>query len=65
MCFSFCIFFLVSVHVGITSSAVELKLYALTARIRNSQSSRKEKKYNSMVLTAKTKFYTIDLVIDN
>lgn len=40
LCFSY----LVSVRVRIVSSVVELKLYMLTARIKNSQSSGKKKK---------------------
>ena len=55
---------LVGVPVGITSSAVELNIYAITTEIKKYKSSIKEKKmFDNTVLLAKTKLNTIKILI--
>ena len=55
---------LVSFPVGITSSAVELKISAITAGIKKYKSIiRKKKKHGKIVLLRKTKLDTIEVLI--
>ena len=57
LCFNFCICFIILfVPVGITSSAVEIKICAITAEIKNYQSiinKEKKKKHEKIVLLGK------------
>ena len=58
--------FLVSIPIGITSFAVELEIYAITAGIKKYKSiikKRKNKKHVKMVVLAKTKLNTIEFLI--
>ena len=56
---------LVGIPVGITSSAIELKICALTAEIKKYRSiiKKKWKKHNKMVLLAKSKLNSIEVLI--
>ena len=57
---------LVGIPIGITSCALRLKIFAITAGIKNYKSiikKKKRKKYNKMVLLAKTKLNSIEILI--
>ena len=57
---------LVGIPIGITSCALRLKICAITAGIKNYKSiikKKKRKKYNKMVLLAKTKLNSIEVLI--
>ena len=55
---------LVCVPVGITSSAVEIKIFAITAAIKKYKSIiKKKKKHDKIVLPGKTKLDTIEVLI--
>ena len=57
---------LVGIPIGITSCALRLKICAVTAGIKNYKSiikKKKRKKYNKMVLLAKTKLNSIEVLI--
>ena len=56
---------LVGIIVGITSSAVAIKICAITARIKkyNSILQKKKKKHDKIALSAKTKLKTIEVLI--
>ena len=56
---------LIGVFVGIASSAVESKVCAITAEIRmyNSIIKKKKKKHDKMVLLAKTKLNTSEVLV--
>ena len=56
---------LVSVPVGITSSPVKLKIYAITTGIKKYKSiiKKKKKKHNEIVLLGKSKLNTIEDLI--
>ena len=64
MCFNFCIS-LVGVPVGIASSAVGLKICAITAGIKKYKSiiKKNRKKHDKIVLLGKTKLDTIEALI--
>ena len=57
--------FLVGIPIGITSSAIGLKIYAITTGIKkhNSIIKKKEKKNDKIVLLAKSKLNRIEVVI--
>ena len=57
---------LVGIPIGITSCALRLKICAITAGIKNYKSiikKKKRKKYNKMVLLARTKLNSIEILI--
>ena len=57
---------LVGIPIGITSCALRLKICAITAGIKNYKSiikKKKRKKYNKMVLLARTKLNYIEILI--
>ena len=56
---------LIGIFVGIASSAVESKVCAITAEIRmyNSIIKKKKKKHDKMVLLAKTKLNTTEVLV--
>ena len=56
---------LVVVPVGITSSAVGIKMYAITAGIKNYKSviEKKKRKHDEIVLLGKAKLNTIEVLI--
>ena len=54
---------LVCVPVGITSSAVGIKICAITAGIKNFKSIIKKKKEDEIVLLGKTKLNTIEVLV--
>ena len=58
---------LVVVPVGITSSAVAIKMYATTAGIKKYKSiiKKKKKKHDEIVLPGKAKLNTIEVLISN
>ena len=57
---------LVCVSVGIASSAVGLKICAMTAGIKKHKSiTQKKEKYDKIVLLGKTKLDTIEMLISN
>ena len=58
---------LVVVPVGITSSAVGIKMYATTAGIKKYKSiiKKKKKKHDEIVLPGKAKLNTIEVLISN
>ena len=64
MCFSFC-FFLIGIPADITNSAAELKNCAITTVIKKYKSiiKKKKNKHNKMVLLAKTKFNSEEVLI--
>ena len=57
--------FLLSIPIGIASSAIGLKICAITARIKqyNSIIKKKKKKHGKVVLLAKSKLYSIEVLI--
>ena len=65
LCFNFWIASLVCVSVGITSSAVEINICAITAGIKKHKSiiKKNKKKHDKIVLLAKDKLNTIDVLI--
>ena len=66
MCFDVCIFAsLVVVHIGITSSTLWLKIWAITGGIKKYKQiiKKKKKKHNKIVLLAKTKLNTLEALI--
>ena len=56
---------LVCVPIGIASSAVGLKIFAVTAEIKKYKSiiKKKKKKYEEIVLLGKTKLNTLEILI--
>ena len=65
-CISISIFaFLFDIAIGITSSAIGLKICAITARIKNCKSiiKKKKKKHDQIVLLAKSKLNSIEVLI--
>ena len=57
---------LVGIPIGITSCALRLKICVITAGIKNYKSiikKKKRKKYNKMVLLARTKLNSIEILI--
>ena len=58
---------LVCVAVGITSSAVGIKIYAITAGIKKYKSviEKKKKKHDKIVLLGKAKLNTIEVLTSN
>ena len=56
---------LVVVPIGITSSAVGIKMYAITAGIKNYKSviEKKKRKHDEIVLPGKAKLNTIEVLI--
>ena len=58
---------LVCVAVGITSSAVGIKIYAITAGIKKYKSviKKKKKKHDKIVLLGKAKLNTIEVLTSN
>ena len=65
MCFHFCFFFFSWFPIGITSSAIGLKICAITARIKKYKSiiKKKKKKHDKIVLLAKSKLNSIEVLI--
>ena len=64
MCFYFCIVPLVSIPTGITSSAIGLRMCAITAGIKKYKSIiKKKKKHYKMVFLAKSTLNGIELLI--
>ena len=65
-CISFCAFaFLVGIPIGIRSSAIGLKICAITLRTKKFTSiiKKKKKKHNKIVLLAKSKLYLIESLV--
>ena len=60
-----CICLLICIAVGITSSVVGIKICAITAEIKHYKSifERKKKKRNKIILLAKSKLNTIEVLI--
>ena len=56
--------FLVSIPIGITTSAIGLRFWAISAAIRNYKSiiKKKKKKWNKIVLLAKCKLNSVDVL---
>ena len=65
LCFNFCICFISLCPVGITSSAVGLKICAITAGIKKYKSiiKKKNKKHDEIVLLEKAKSNAIEILI--
>ena len=66
MCISISAFaYLVSIQIGITSSAIELKICAVTTAIKKYKSiiKKKKKKHNKIVLFAKFKLNSTEVLI--
>ena len=65
MYFNFCFCFFTWYSIGITSSAIGLKIWAITARIKNCKSiiKKKKKKHDKIVLLAKSKLNSIEVLI--
>ena len=65
MCFHFAFTSLVGIPVGIVSSEVEMKICVITAVTKKYKSITKKtkKKHNKIVLLAKTKLNTVELLI--
>ena len=58
--------YLVGIQIGIQSSAVELKIYAITAGMKSCKSiikKKKKEKHDQIVLSAKAKLNTIEVLI--
>ena len=55
------------ISIGITSSAIELKICAITAGIKKYKSiiKKKKKKHDKIVLLAKSKLSSIEVLISN
>ena len=65
-CISFCAFaFLVGIPIGIRSSAIGLKICAITWRTKKFTSiiKKTKKKHNKIVLLAKSKLYLIESIV--
>ena len=65
-CFSISAFAsLVGISIGVTSSAIGLKIYTITTRIKKYKSitKKKKKKHDKIVLLEKTKLDTIEVLI--
>ena len=65
-CFSIYAFAsILGIHIGITSSAIELKICAITAKIKKYKSiiKKKKKKDDKIVLLAKAKLNSIEVLI--
>ena len=60
-----CICLLICIGVGITSSVVGIKICAITAEIKHYKSifERKKKKHNKIILLAKSKLNTSEVLI--
>ena len=56
---------LLGIPIGLTSSAIGLKICALTARIKKHKSiiKKRKKKHDKIVLLAKSKVYSIEVLI--
>ena len=54
---------LVGIPIGITSSAIELKICSITAGIKNYKTTIKKKKHDKIALSAKTKLNSIEALI--
>ena len=54
---------LVGIPIGITSSAIELKICAITVGIKNYKTPIKKKKHDKIALLAKTKLNCIEALI--
>ena len=65
LCFDFCFCFISWFCIGIASSAVGLKVFVTTGSIKKYKSmiSKKKKKHDKIVLLAKTKSITIEVLI--
>ena len=65
MCFNFCFGFSFGVPIGITSSAIGLKICAIAAGIKKYKSiiKKKKKKHNKIVLLAKVELCSIEVLI--
>ena len=65
MYFNFCFCFLLGIPVGITSSTIGLKICALPAGIEKYKSiiKKKKKKHDKIVLLAKSKLNSIEVLI--
>ena len=63
--FNFCFVSLISIPIGITSYAVGLKICAVTVGIKNYKSiiKIKKKKHDKIVLLAKSKLNSIEVVV--
>ena len=67
MYFNSLFFFFLGIPIGITSSALELKIYAKIAGIKKYMSIilKKKKKHDKIVLLPKTKLNSIEVLISN
>ena len=64
MCISICAFgSLLGIPIEITSSLVELIFFAIAARIKKSIIEKKKEKHDKIVLLAKSKFNSIEVLI--
>ena len=65
MYFKFCFCFLLGIPIGITSSAIGLKVCAIVAGIKKYKSviKKKKKKHDKIVLLAKSEFNSIEVLI--
>ena len=65
MYFNFCFCFFAGIPIGITSSAIRLKLCAIVTGIKNYKSiiKKKKKKHDKIVLSAKSKLNSIESYI--
>ena len=64
MCVSICAFAsLLGIPIEITSSLVELIFFAIAARIKKSIIEKKKEKHDKIVLLAKSKFNSIEVLI--
>ena len=54
---------LISIPIGVTSSTIELKIYAITLGIKKYKSIIKKKKHDRIILLGKPKLNTIDVLI--
>ena len=65
MCFYFCFGSLVGIPIGITSSAVGLRSCVITAAIKKRKSiiKKKKRKHDKLVLLAKSKLNSIEVLI--
>ena len=61
MCFHFCFFSLIGIFIGITSSAIGLKIFAITAGIKKYTSIIKRKKRETVSL-AKSNLNSIEVL---
>ena len=65
MYFNFCFYSLIRIPIGITSSAIALQIYAITAGIKKYKSiiKKKKKKHDKIVLLAKSKLNSIEVLV--